>query len=134
MRWHQLLAIRAQPCAGGIDPLGLEPIKNAIDVARREFGEELGAPVPDGQLVPLGTVRQAGGKVVHAWALEGDFDLGRFKSNTFEIEWPPRSGRMKAFPEVDRAGWFDLERARRMLLPSQLPLLDRLVAIAFEHE
>lgn len=83
---------------------------------------------PSAAPVSLGTIRQAGGKVVHAWAVRGDFDVARLTSNTFAMEWPPRSGRMQEFPEVDRAGWFGLEEARLKMLPSQLPLLERLEA------
>ena len=97
-----------------------------IDVARREFHEELGVAAPDGEPTSLGAVRQSGGKVVQAWALAGDLDVTKTTSNTFEIEWPPRSGKMQAFPEVDRAGWFDVEAARRKLLPAQCAFLDRL--------
>ena len=98
----------------------------AGDVARREFQEELGTAAPGGSPVDLGQVRQSGGKVVHAWALEGDLDVSQVTSNTFEMEWPPRSGRIQRFPEVDRAGWFDLETARRKLIPAQQAFLDRL--------
>jgi predicted NUDIX family NTP pyrophosphohydrolase len=104
----------------------IEPDETALQVARREFREELGQDPPNGETVPLGSVRQAGGKIVHAWAVAGDFDAGRMKSNSFEIEWPPRSGKKQAFPEVDRAGWFDLEVARRKILPAQAVFLDRL--------
>ena len=97
-----------------------------IDVARREFQEELGVPAPAGELTALGAVRQAGGKTVHAWAAPGDLDVTRVTSNTFEIEWPPRSGKMQQFPEVDRAAWFDPDAARRKLLPAQRPFIDRL--------
>jgi predicted NUDIX family NTP pyrophosphohydrolase len=76
--------------------------------------------------VPLGTVRQAGGKVVHAWAAAGEYDAGALSGATFEVEWPPRSGRRTAFPEVDRAEWFDLEAARRKLLEAQRRFVDRL--------
>lgn len=110
---------------GEID-VGEEP----LDVARREFEEELGLPPPDGDLAPLGSVRQAGGKVVRAWTVEADFDVSRLRSNTFEMEWPPRSGRKQEFPEVDRAEWFDLEVARRKILPAQAAFLDRLEALA----
>ena len=103
----------------------IEPGETALEVARREFEEELGEPPPDVEITSLGTVRQAGGKLVHAWALRGDLDVARVRSVTFSMEWPPRSGRMQEFPEVDRAAWFDLDEARRMILPSQLPLLDR---------
>jgi predicted NUDIX family NTP pyrophosphohydrolase len=99
-----------------------------IDVARREFREELGTAAPDGGVIPLGDVRQSGGKTVHAWALPGDLDATRTTSNTFEIEWPPRSGKMQTFPEIDRAAWFDLDTARQKLLPAQRAFLDRLEA------
>ena len=97
-----------------------------IEVARREFLEELGTAAPSGEPSPLGSIRQPGGKVVHAWALPGDLDVTRTTSNTFVLEWPPRSGRMQEFPEVDRAGWFDLDAARRKLLPAQRAFVDRL--------
>ena len=93
--------------------------------ARREFAEELG-PVPDGTLHALGEVVQKAGKRVIAFALEGDFDVAALRSNTFEIEWPPRSGKRQAFPEVDRAAWFDFATARQKVLPAQVALLDRL--------
>jgi predicted NUDIX family NTP pyrophosphohydrolase len=100
--------------------------EDGMEVARREFQEELGSAAPDGEAMPLGEVRQAGGKVVSAWALPGDLDVTRMTSNTFEIEWPPHSGKMQQFPEVDRAGWFDLDTARRKLLPAQRAFIDRL--------
>jgi predicted NUDIX family NTP pyrophosphohydrolase len=100
--------------------------ETGIDVARREFQEELGVPAPEGELTSLGAVRQAGGKVVHAWAVPGDLDVTRTTSNTFEIEWPPRSGRIQQFPEVDRATWFDVDTARRKMVPAQAAFLDRL--------
>jgi predicted NUDIX family NTP pyrophosphohydrolase len=106
----------------------IEPGETALDVARREFEEELGSPPPDEELTSLGTIRQAGGKVVHAWTAPGDLDVARVRSVTFAMEWPPRSGRTQEFPEVDRAAWFDLDEARRMILPSQLPLLERLAS------
>jgi predicted NUDIX family NTP pyrophosphohydrolase len=99
-----------------------------VAAARRELTEETGLVV-DGELRPLGSVTQAGGKVVHAWAVEGDLDAAAIRSNTFSIEWPPRSGRMQQFPEVDRAGWFGIDEARVKLLEGQRPLLDRLIAI-----
>ena len=101
----------------------------ALDVARREFQEELGSQAPDGNIAALGTIRQAGGKTVHAWAVTGDVDVTHFTSNTFEIEWPPRSGTMQEFPEVDRAEWFDLLNARRKMLPAQREFIDRLEAL-----
>jgi predicted NUDIX family NTP pyrophosphohydrolase len=100
--------------------------EDGMEVARREFQEELGSAAPNGEAIPLGEVRQAGGKVVSAWGLPGDLDVTRMTSNTFEIEWPPHSGKMQQFPEVDRAGWFDLDTARRKLLPAQRAFIDRL--------
>jgi predicted NUDIX family NTP pyrophosphohydrolase len=95
--------------------------------ARREFEEETGVALPEGELIELGSVKQKGGKVVTAWAAEGDLDAGAVRSNTFEMEWPPRSGRTAEFPEIDRAGWFGAETAREKLLPAQVELLDRLL-------
>jgi len=98
--------------------------------ALREFEEELGTPLPAGtQLLELGTVRQKSGKVITAYAAEGDLDADAITSNTFTIEWPPRSGRMQEFPEVDRAGWFDIEEAREKLNPAQAELLVRLAPL-----
>jgi predicted NUDIX family NTP pyrophosphohydrolase len=96
--------------------------------ARREFREEIGVE-PIGELRPLGAIRQRAGKYVEAFALEGDFDVALLASNTFEIEWPPRSGRLATFPEVDRVGWFALPIAREKILEAQRPLLDRLAAL-----
>ena len=93
--------------------------------AAREFEEETGIAV-DGPLIPLGSFRQAGGKQVHLFIGEGDLDPAAIQSILFEVEWPPRSGTMKSFPEVDRASWFDLASARAMMLPSQAVALDRL--------
>jgi predicted NUDIX family NTP pyrophosphohydrolase len=104
----------------------IEPGEAPLDVARREFEEELGHPPPDGPALGLGSVRQAGGKVVEAWAVAGDLDVARIQSMAFEVEWPPRSGRTQSFPEVDRAEWFDLETARRKLLQAQRTFLERL--------
>jgi predicted NUDIX family NTP pyrophosphohydrolase len=101
--------------------------EDARACALREFSEELGAPPPDGELVDLGEVRQKAGKIVTAWALEGDADADQIRSNTFTMEWPPRSGQTKEFPEIDRAQWFALDEARTRILPAQAPLLDRLV-------
>jgi predicted NUDIX family NTP pyrophosphohydrolase len=100
--------------------------EDARACALREFAEELGTPPPEGELVDLGKVRQRGGKVVMAWALAGDADADAIRSNTFTLEWPPRSGTMREFPEVDRAAWFTLDEARERILPAQAPLLDRL--------
>jgi predicted NUDIX family NTP pyrophosphohydrolase len=101
------------------------PGEHPADVAVREFTEELGAP-PRGPLQPLGEIRQAGGKRVTAFAVEGDFDITTLNSNTFEMEWPPRSGRLRTFPEIDRAEWFTLPVAAEKILGGQRPLLDRL--------
>lgn len=97
--------------------------------ARREFAEELGVPVPDGTATPLGEVRQKAGKVVTAWAVEGDLDPASVVSNTFAMEWPRGSGRLRDFPEVDRAEWFGLEEAAERILDGQRPLLDALAAL-----
>jgi predicted NUDIX family NTP pyrophosphohydrolase len=96
--------------------------------ARREFEEETGSPPPPGPLTELGRIRQRSGKLVDAWALAGDLDADAISSNLFELEWPPRSGQRRSFPEVDRAGWFSLEAAREKLNTGQHPFLDRLVA------
>ncbi|HWE77585.1 MAG TPA: NUDIX domain-containing protein, partial [Pseudolabrys sp.] len=94
--------------------------------ARREFNEETGL-VAAGEVAPLTPLRQKSGKLVHAFALEADFDLTDFSSNMFEMEWPPRSGRMQSFPEVDRIAWFGIATARKKILPGQLPFIEELV-------
>jgi predicted NUDIX family NTP pyrophosphohydrolase len=102
----------------------------ARECALRELGEELGAAAPaldPEALVDLGSVRQKSGKVVEAWAAEGEFDPALLSSNAFAMEWPPRSGERREFPEVDRAEWFDPEQARRQILPAQAELIDRLL-------
>lgn len=101
--------------------------------ARREFAEELGLPVPAGELLPLGEVRQRGGKVVTAWALEGDLDPAAVVPGTFELEWPPRSGTMRTFPEVDRVAWFTLAEAGAKIVTAQREFLDRLAAALPAH-
>lgn len=103
-----------------------EPGEEPLSAARREFAEELGSEPPAGEPLALGEVRQKSGKLVHAWALAGDLDVERIVSNTFTMQWPPRSGRIQEFPEVDRAQWFDLGTAREMINPAQAALLDRL--------
>ncbi len=108
--------------------------ETAIEVARREFMEELGQPSPEGTLTSLGSVRQAGGKVVHAWASHGDVDVEHIGGSTFQTEWPPRSGRMHSFPEVDRAQWFDLATARRKLNAAQQAFIDRLASVGLEQQ
>jgi predicted NUDIX family NTP pyrophosphohydrolase len=99
--------------------------------ALREMAEELGPAAPSTdvtELIELGSIRQKGGKVVHAWAAEGEFDPAALDSNRFELEWPPRSGTRSEFPEVDRAEWFEPAEARRRILPAQAELVDRLLA------
>jgi len=104
-----------------------EPHEDPLEVALREFEEEIGKTPPDAAgAVSLGELRQPSGKIVGAWAVEGDVDVSDVLSNTFEMEWPPRSGRTGEFPEVDRAGWFRLAEARRKLLRGQLGFIDRL--------
>lgn len=101
--------------------------EDPLDAARREFEEELGSPAPSGtEYQPLGAVRQRGGKVVTAWAVAADLDVSTIVSNTFEIEWPPRSGRRQSFPEIDRAEWFGLATARLKIVSGQVSLLDGL--------
>jgi len=100
---------------------GQDPLKTAI----REFHEETGAKI-SGDFIALFPVRQTGGNLVHAFALEHDFDPAKLKSNKFEMEWPPRSGRMQEFPEVDRADWFDFQTAKQKLNPSQSAFIDQL--------
>ena len=102
---------------------GEEPLA----VAMREFEEETGAR-PSGDFLPLGESVQPGRKIVTAWAVEGDFDVGALKSNLFEMEWPPKSGRKTSFPEVDRAEWFSIEDARKKILRGQSAFLDRLLS------
>jgi predicted NUDIX family NTP pyrophosphohydrolase len=96
------------------------------EAALREFGEETGTTLPDGALESLGAVRLKSGKVVHGFAVAGDLDPEAIVSTTFDVEWPPRSGRMRTFPEVDRAGWFGLDDARDKLNPAQAAFVDRL--------
>ena len=98
-----------------------------LDAARREFEEEMGT-APTGDFQPLGTVKQPSGKVIHAWAAESDFDASTVKSNLFSMEWPPKSGRQRDFPEVDRAAWFSIAEARVKILTGQAPFLDALLA------
>lgn len=103
-----------------------EETEEAPAAARREFEEETGAPAPGGPWLELGEVRQSSGKRVTAWAVEADLDPAELHSNTFELEWPPRSGRVQAFPEVDRFEWCEPPLARRRLVRAQSALLDRL--------
>ncbi|WP_406689726.1 NUDIX domain-containing protein [Saccharopolyspora sp. ID03-671] len=104
-----------------------EPDEDPRLAALREFAEETGMSLPDRELLPLGEVKMRSGKTITAWAAEGDFDVTSLRSNTFDLEWPPRSGRTRSFPEVDRALWCDLGTARTKLNPAQTPFLDRLL-------
>ncbi len=101
--------------------------ETAWDVARREFQEETGHPPPDGEPIELGEIRQKGGKLVVAWALEGDLDPAAAHSNTFEFQWPSRSGRYITIPEIDRVSWFAPAEARRRIKETQIPFIDRLL-------
>ncbi|MBA4865253.1 NUDIX domain-containing protein [Streptomyces sp. PSKA54] len=103
-----------------------DPDEPAWDAARREFTEELGLPPPDGEAVPLGEVRQRGGKTVTVWAVEGDLDPADVVPGTFTLEWPRGSGRMTTFPELDRVAWLALDRAREVVVSAQTTFLDRL--------
>ena len=104
------------------------PDEAAVETARREFREETGMAI-DGQFTELEPVKQKGGKTVRAWAVEGDFDPSGLRSNTFSMEWPPKSGRVQAFPEVDRAEWFPVAEARSRILEAQADFLDQLVRL-----
>lgn len=106
-----------------------EPAEDRLGRARQEFREETGLGI-DGDFRPLKPVKQAGGKTVHAWAVEGDCDAAAIESNRFAMEWPPRSGRRQEFPEVDRAQWFDLATAREKINKAQIGLLDELEQLA----
>ncbi|MFI8091678.1 NUDIX domain-containing protein [Streptomyces sp. NPDC086080] len=103
-----------------------DPDEPAWEAARREFQEELGLPPPDGEALLLGEVRQSGGKTVTAWAIEADLDPATVVPGTFEMEWPPKSGRTREFPELDRVAWFALDRAREVIVSAQAAFLDRL--------
>lgn len=104
----------------------IEPGEEALAAARREFEEETGAAV-SGEFVPLSHVKLRSGKVIHAWAVQADFDPAALRSNLFSMEWPPKSGEQREFPEADRAGWFSIDRARVKIHPGQAPLLDFLL-------
>lgn len=108
-------------------PKGLyEDGEDPVAAARREFEEETGC-VPDGEFIALGSFKQPSSKTIVAWAVESDFDLAKFKSNRFSMEWPPRSGRTQQFPEVDRIAWFEPDEAKRKILKGQAPILATLL-------
>ena len=111
----------------------VEPTEELISVARREFAEETGHQPPVGPLIELGEIRQKSGKLVRAWAVEGDLDPETAVSNSFEMEWPPRSGRIREFPEIDRVAWFNLRAARVRIKAAQAPFLDRLERMVGEE-
>jgi predicted NUDIX family NTP pyrophosphohydrolase len=134
-RWEVLLAHQGGPYWKTKDfghwtiPKGeADPGEALLDVARREFAEEVGIDVDIGDDLPLGEITQRSGKVVVAWGVAGDLDPGLAHSNTFSIEWPPKSGQIQAFPEIDRVEWFETSEARRRLKPAQVPFIDRLEA------
>ena len=103
----------------------LDENEDPLDAAKREFNEETGLEA-DGDFIELGEVKQPSGKIVHAWALEKDLDVREIQSNSFTMEWPKNSGKIREYPEIDRAGWFGLDEARTKILKGQLALLDRL--------
>jgi predicted NUDIX family NTP pyrophosphohydrolase len=106
----------------------VEPGEELLAVGRREFEEETGHAAPDGPPIELGSIVQKGGKTVHGWAIEGDLDPDKAVSNTFELAWPPGSGRRETFPEIDRVQWFEPEEARSRIKETQIPLIERLEA------
>ena len=105
----------------------VHPDEALLDVARREFTEETGHPVPEALLIDLGSIVQKGGKTVHAWAVEGELDPATAHSNTFPMVWPPGSGRSEDFPEIDRVAWFEPAEARDRVKATQVPFIDRLL-------
>lgn len=107
-------------------PKGEYEDEEPLDAAKREFQEELGQAAPTGNYQDLGEIKQSGGKVNHIWAVTGDLDVSKTTSNTFELEWPPKSGKTQSFPEIDRAEWFNLAAAKRKIRPYQLEFIERL--------
>jgi predicted NUDIX family NTP pyrophosphohydrolase len=107
-------------------PKGEVEDEEAVDVAKREFFEETGVPI-EGELIPLTAQKQKGGKTIYAWAVEGNLDASTIKSNLFELEWPPKSGKKQWFPEVDKAEWFSLQAATQKINPGQVALIDELI-------
>jgi predicted NUDIX family NTP pyrophosphohydrolase len=103
--------------------------EDPLTAAKREFEEETGTKPPAGEFIKLKPIKQANNKIVHAWAIEGEFDPSTLRSNTFQMEWPPRTGRLEEFPEVDRAKWFTPEEARKKILAGQIPLIEELLTV-----
>ncbi len=103
--------------------------EDPLAAAKREFAEEMGTAAPDGEYLPLDAIKQKNGKLVYAWAVEGDFDPSNLRSNTFELEWPPKSGMMQETPEVDRAEWFAGEVAKQKMFSGQSALVDELLNV-----
>lgn len=106
----------------------LEEDENPLEAAKREFAEETGFAI-DGEFHQLDPLKQRSGKIVHAWAVEADCDAARVRSNLFSLEWPPKSGRMQKFPEVDRAQWFSVPEARKRIITGQTGFIDQLISI-----
>jgi predicted NUDIX family NTP pyrophosphohydrolase len=111
-----------------------DDVEQPLAAAQREFTEELGSSPPGGEYFPLKPIKQKNGKIVHAWAVEGNFDPATLKSNTFSCEWPPRSQRMQEFPEVDRAEWFAPDEAKRKSILAQGELIDELLTILLSRQ
>jgi len=125
---------RKDKAAWSIPKGEFDDLEAPLEAAKREFQEETGMPVT-GDFINLGEVKQPGRKIIYVWAVEGDCDPAAIKSNTFEMQWPPKSGKYKSFPEVDRAGWFSLGEAREKLHKGQVVLVDRLaeaLGVAFD--
>lgn len=101
-------------------------VENSLDAAKREFKEEIGVDVPDSNFIELSPIEQKSNKTVYAWAFQGDIDTSTIKSNTFELEWPPKSGKMRSFPEIDKGEWFTITTAKEKINVRQVPLLDEL--------
>ena len=108
--------------------------EDPLKAAQREFEEETGTVPPGGEFIPLEPVKQPSGKVVYAWAINGDFDLAKLRSNMFPMEWPPNSGKLQQFPEVDRADWLTMEIAKRKILKGQIPFIDQLLTVVSKSQ
>jgi predicted NUDIX family NTP pyrophosphohydrolase len=107
-------------------PKGEFDAESPQQAARREFAEEIGQPAPEGELIDLGTIKTKSGKTIYVWAVQGEIDATKIISNTFDMEWPPKSGKHQQIPEIDRAGWFELGKAKEKLVIAQAEFIDRL--------